>query len=342
MTAPLNLSVQYTASTLYIIFDRAVSVTGGSELDGFTFLDGAAPIVPTFSSVNDNAIIATLGAPISGTLSVNYVQASGTVVEAVAPNDPVASFSQTGVPYYTQPLVRRADVGRTANDVVTIYFSEPVAATSGDLVAGFTIEVNDVAIDLSSATATLNGDQTELSIDTGTNVAYSATVDVIYDSGTGTLHTWPSDLVGDFTLNAIDNLSTDGLPESGYPLSQVTADPVSSANNVATATLAVSLNPVDIDLVARYGPVTVTTGGTYGVTVSNPSGIAVTGATLTIVDGALFTQTFQDTVTNNTLFAVDAAKDWQTTVTTQIANALGAVRALDQTITYNTQTVTGV
>src|SRR6056297_410898 len=245
MTAPVIQSVQHSGTTLYIIWDRAVTA---SDLTGFTFTKDGTPISPSFGSVSENAVIATLGGAITGTLLASY-NGAGTVAEAVAPADATTAFTdQVGVAYYTVPTVRRAQAGFTANDTVTVFFGLPVGSPTADLITGLTIEVDDVALDLSSATASLSADQTQLTIDTGVNFAYNATVDVIYDSGTGDLFSWPTGALSDFTLNAIQNLSTDGLPNSSYPLSYVIREELVSANNVVTATLSIALNPIDIEL----------------------------------------------------------------------------------------------
>jgi len=346
MTAPTIQSVQHDGTTLYIIFDRAVQNV--ADLDAFTFTitPGPSVITPSFSSIDDNAVIGTLVSPVGAaeTLTVDYTDpgADPSQVQEAGSGDAANSFTgEVAVEYFSVSLVRRAEWANDGNnDTVTIFFGEPVGSTDGDLVAGFTVEINDVAIDLSSATASLNDDQTELTLDTGTNALFSDTVDVIYDSATGNLHSWPSGLVGDFTLNDIDNNSTDGLPTSSFPLSFVTEKELVVCGNAVEACLEVSLNPVDQELAKKYGPLTVFTGGTYGVTVGNPDGLTITGATETIVDGATICVTFTSTV--DTKFATDAGADWQDVITTTIGNALGAARATEQSITFADDTITSV
>jgi hypothetical protein len=343
MAAPTIQSIQYTGTTLYIIFSEAIAATGGSELNGFTFTKTPGPvvIVPVFSSIDQNAMICTLPGPIlsTETLTVDYNDALGTVVDAATGTFPAPSFTgQVGVPYYTTPLVRRAQVAYTAvNDQVTVFFGEPVGSPTNDLVTGFTIEVDNVALDLTSATATLNDDQTELTIDVGVNFAYDNTVDVIYASGTGDLYSWTSGAVGDFTLNDIDNLSTDGLPNSSYPLSTVIGPEPTICENAVTACVQISLNPIDIELVQKYGSVTVVTGGTFGTA---PNEITIVGRQAEIVDGAEICETFTDPA--NVVYAADAANDWQDEIVTRIGIALGAIRAIDQSVTLNSLSVNQV
>lgn len=346
MTAPNILSIQYDGLTLRIIFDIAITGTVAQELDGFTFTKTPGPttIIPTFDSFDQNAIVCTLPGSIGAgeTLSVDYNDAVGTIVDSATGIDSANAFTdEVAVETYSTPIVRRAQAAADGvNDHVTVFFGEPVASPTDDLLAGFTIEIDDVAIDLSSATATLNDDLTELTIDTGTNFEYTDVVDVIYDDAAGDLYSWPSGVVASFTLDDIDNNSTDGLPTSDYPLSHVIAQPLNIVDNVVHCELGVSLNPIDIELAARYGPLQVYTGGTYGVTVGNPTGIAVDGSFIDIVDGAELTQSFNDpaSLTN----AVDAANDWLDTITTKIGIELGEARAKDQSITLGSRTITPV
>lgn len=336
MTTPVVQSVQYDNAGLlvYIIFDRAVLA---SDLDGFTFtVDSCTSISPTFASVDENAVIGTLSGVISGTLVVDY-SGGGSVQEAVAPNDPAAAFSdETAVPYPDPSTVYRAQAGVSANDAVTVFFNQPVGAVGGDLVAGFTIEVDDVAIDLSSATATLNDDQTELTIDTGTNFSYNSVVDVIYDDDTGSLYTWDDGDVSDFTIEDVINGSTDGLPTSGYPLSVITMPAIEISGNQVTAKLEIALNPIDRQLVSRYGPLTVITGGTFG---TEPNDITVLGASVNVVDGRVISQAFTATDVND---AVLAAQEWQDVVATKIGNELGVYRTTDQGIVFGSGSITQV
>ena len=194
---------------------------------------------------------------------------------------------------------------------------------------------DDVALDLSAATASLNSDQTQLTVDTGVNFAYNATVDVIYDDSAGDLYTWPTGTVSSFTLNDIQNTSTDGLPNSSYPLSYVIREELSVANNVVTATVSIALNPIDIELAIRYGPVTVYTGGTFG---TSPDTIVVVGSNTAVVDGKQISQAFSDASLTVDKVAL-AASDWLTTVATRVSIALGEARTADQSTVLGSRTV---
>lgn len=340
MTAPLIQSVQHSGMTLYVIFDRAISATPTQELDGFTATKtpgGVQALV--FVAISQNALIATLpGAVLTGeTLELAYVGGSGTIVDAATGLDAAPSFTEEAVPYFESELAIRAIVGEGGNDLLSVYFNQPVASPSGDLKLGFTITVNDVALDLTSATASLNDDATILTFDTTSNFSYNDVVDVEYDDAIGDLVTYPAAVVASFEFTSIPNISTDGLPDSQYPLSWVTSYTVTVVDTVATGTLGVSLNPIDISLVAKYGPVLLLTGGTFGITISNPLGIEVVGKSVPIVDGLLVSQSFvyPGTIVN----AVNAAKDWQVQMIAKIAFLLGQIRAIDQGIVFNTQQV---
>lgn len=324
MTAPAIRSCQHSGSTLYLIFDRAVSVTPASELVGFTFtLTLGGVITPTYSSTDNNALIITMAAPVGAdTLTVVY-NGLGTVVDAATGLDSAVAFNKAAVAYYVASRPVRAVAGENANNEVIIYFDEPVDTTTGDLKVGLTITVDAVPLVLTSATATLNADQTQLTIGCVSDFSYTNVVAVSYTSTTGKLYTWPSGTVASFSLAAINNLSTDGLPSSSYPLSIVTKYPLTIAGNVVTAKLGVSLNPVDITLVAEYGEVSINTGGTYG----SPYPISILGSTITIIDGGEYTQDF--TYVGHTSYAAVAALAWRDAIATTIGIKLGELRLID-------------
>jgi len=180
-----------------------------------------------------------------------------------------------------------------------------------------------VPLVLTSATATLNADQTQLTIGCTSDFSYNDVIAITYTSVTGKLHTWPSGLVASFTLAAINNLATDGLPNSNYPLSIVTKYPLTIAENVVTAKLGVSLNPIDIALVAEYGEVSINTGGTYG----SPYPISILGSTIVITDGGEYTQDFA--YPGHTSYAAVAALAWRDAIATTIGIKLGELRLTD-------------
>ena len=97
------------------------------------------------------------------------------------------------------------------------------------------------------------------------------------------------------------------------------------------------LNSIDQTIVDYYGPFTVDFGGTFGVTVSNPSGVLVAQDLLPLSQGMKVTKTF--TVAGHTDWAAAAATDWLTTITTRISLALSSGRVIDQSTVLGTKTV---
>jgi len=339
MTAPLPTAVLYTSTLVYIFFDRAISVTGGQELAGVVVTDNGVPLVMTFDSVEDNALIATLPAPTEYAVAVTY-SGSGTIVEAAAPNTPVAAFTKTAAAFpVTSPSAPLyAVAGIPSNDSVSIAFGEPVGSPSGDLLLGLSISINNVPVVMGDATASLSDNNTVLVITTGVSPGYGDTIKVEYSDAVGDLRTWDTGAVASFTFNTAFNLSTDGLPNSAYPLSFVLGQPLTIVNAAVTGTLHLYMNPIDRQLSTAYGA-QVTTGGVFGVTLTRPEGFSVAGKTVSLVDGLILSQTFAGADVPS---LVTAAEDWKTVVTQRIGTALGRIRALDQSLTLNGQTVTGV
>jgi hypothetical protein len=149
-------------------------------------------------------------------------------------------------------------------------------------------------------------------------------------SSTGTVSGTAISEIDTFTVTAT-NISTSGLPTSGYPLSTVVKAAPVVASGIVNAQMTVGLNPVDVVLVERYGPVRVAIGGTFGITVENPSGIyGGTDNLVTIVDGLVIKQTFSSGT--NPSNAVIAANDWLTVIAGAVSQALGQVRAIDQAV----------
>jgi hypothetical protein len=329
MTVPLLLSSQYVGTTLYIFFDRAVTATPASELNGFTFELNSVPLVPVFLAITQNALSVTLpGAPISTDILTVEYDGLGTVTEAVAPFDPAAAFAAyTAFEIPEVPVPYSAET--SANNAIDILFNEPIASTDGDLVTGWLVSVNAIPISMVGVTAALSDDQRSLTLTFPSNFEY--TDDITIDYTPGTIYSWVSGYLPVFSL-VVANLSTDGLPNSQYPLSYVTKYEVTLSNGIGYPKLGVSLNPVDVTLVAEYGPVRVFTGGTFGITLTNPLGITIAGKFVNIVDGLLITEKFDD----SSVSAADrvvASQEWQDVIISRISQGLGKVRADDQSIT---------
>ncbi len=341
MGIPTLLSSVYQDTTLRVIFSEAITAPGGDELDGFTFVLDGVPETPVLVGFDANALVVTLGGPVVDTLTVAYVSGSGAIV-SVSTAEAAVTFAETpAVEYPSIAVVMRADCGQPANDVVRVYFSEPVASTADDLIDGFTISVNGTDLVLVGATATLDDTLTTLSIATGTDFAYSDEVDVAYVQADGSLYSYASGNVANFEFLAIDNLSTVGLPDSQYPLSWVTSYTPVIEDKAVIATIGLTLNPIDIKLVAQYGPAILITGGTFGETEENPDGVEILGKRVTLIDGIQFFERFAVPGMAPS-WLVAAANDWQTVMTNKIGQILGQYRAIDQTLTLHGQTVAAV
>ena len=282
--------------------------------------------------------------------------------------DAATPFTKTAVDAYVIPTVVQALAGWPTSTQITLQFSRPVASASGDLVAGFSVSINSSPV-VGSITATLSPNQTRLYLTVPSSISYTSSVSVTYSATTGNLFTQllptshsdgtsvggiasdtiaivgvPSETtsttgtvagtavseVDTFTV-AATNVSTNGLPTSGYPLSTVVKAAPVVVSGVVNAQMTLGLNPIDVVLVERYGPVRVAIGGTFGITVETPSGIyAGSDSLVTLVDGVVIKQTFSSGV--NPSAAVIAANDWLTTIAGAVSQALGQVRAIDQAV----------
>lgn len=342
MTAPIISSVQVDNLTLYIIFDRAIQATPTLELNGFTFLKNGLPNLPVFSVITQNALICTLGAPLIGgdTFTTQYVSGSGTVVDAATGLDPAVSFGPLAYTAYpVVPVIFGAVIGVDGNNnVLGLITTEPTVATDGNFLTGITVTIDAVPISLVGVTVTVAPGSPFLFFTFPSNFTYDDDVVISYD-GLGTLYSYNSGAVGAFTQTPA-NLSTDGLPNSAYPLSFVTNYAIEMISTTARGRLGVSLNPVDIQLVKEYGPAIVLTGGTFGITMSNPSGVTVLGKAVAIVDGADIIQDFF--VANQSAWSIAAAKDWEAQITVKIGIELGRLRAIAQSVTLGDDVVVSV
>ena len=339
MAVPLFLSAQYSGTAFSIYFNRAIQATLGSELVGFTFELNGSPIVPVFSAIVQNALAVTLpGAPlITDVLTVRY-NGLGTITDAATGLDSATAFLAQTATLRASPAIAYVASVTVANNVIAIAFNEPVASVNGNLVTGWLASINSVPISMLAVTGSLSADLRTLSLTFPNNFAYVDDVDIAYTPGG--LYSWPTGVVAAFSLTNIFNRSTNGLPTSQYPLSYVSKYQVIPQSGVAKPKLGVSLNPVDIRVVSEYGPAQVTTGGIFGITVTNPAGISVGGKLVDVVDGAEITQTFMGSYSAADIVA--AAQNWQAQVIVRISVALGTARAADQSVTPATTVIVQV
>lgn len=329
MASPLFLSAQYVGTTLSVYFNRAITATLSQELNGFTVELNGSPLAVTFNSINNNALRINLpGAPVpSDVLTVEY-DGAGTIVDAATATDPALAFGPATAIETADPATAYQAVIQP-NNTLTVFFNEPVASTDNDLITGVVVTVDSVGVSLIGTVATLAADLRSITYVFPFNLTYTDVVEFEYD-GLGTLYSWPSGALAAFTLTAF-NLSTDGLPTSAYPLSYISKYAIVPENSVAKPRLGVSLNPVDIRLVSEFGPARVTTGGIFGITLTNPLGISVAGKLVDVVDGADITQHFSGAYSAADIYA--AAVDWQNVMVVRIGLELGRVRAAGQSIT---------
>lgn len=338
MSVPVRLVLERSATQIFLGYDQDISrVSGALPWDnGFVATVNAVPTAISAVAKVANGIWFTVAFTEGDAVTLAY---SGTnLVDAATGLDALAAFTATAVPLFWENgnLVQSALISSSAPSSVVLTFRDPVASLAGDLKAALSITVNAVPVSL--ATATVTGDGRSVTIATTADFSYSDVVIVTYTPGD-----WydleSNTLVPAFVITAA-NASQVGTPESAYPLSTVIAEPISVVGNVATASLSVSLNSVDRELVTRYAP-TFDQGGYFGLpTVNPPTGYFVPGKLLAVRDGQIYTYVF--TVVNSTPWAVLAATEWLDTMVVRIGVALNTARATDQSITLGNRTITQV
>lgn len=339
MASPVLLSAQTTGTTLYLVFDRLITATNATGLTATTQPTGASNAL-TFGAVAGNTLRLTMASALTGGQTLTVVLSGGTIYDQATGLSIATPFTATSVAAYSVPQALSATAGLTGNSVIGVKFSAPVAATIGNLVAGFTVTLDGTGV-IGTITGSLSADATTLYLTLPTTISYTAAVVVTYASGSGQLYSQGTTAtqIASFTLTAT-NISTTGLPTSGYPLSTIVKKAPTISNGTVTAEIDLYLNPIDAKLVDEYGPATVSIGGTFGVTVGNPTGVYATDSLVTLADGLVVTQTFNSGT--SPVNAVAAAKDWLTVIGSSISQALGAARTIDQSVGPLTQSLAQV
>jgi hypothetical protein len=235
----------------------------------------------------------------------------------------------------TVPVLQAAvcALTQTIPQNITLIFQVPVSSAS--YTTGVSLTANSAPLAIVSAAA--SGNFVVLTVAGGP--AYNTAITVSYDASVGDWNN-ASNPVATFTNVVVTNASQVGTPSSAYPLSCVRSLMLTGAGGVITAQLQVFLNPVDQNLVSEYQPQMIDFGGTYGITMANPSGVMVLQNLQQLVDGLQVSQAFY--VANQTAWAVAAAADWEVKNLAKIAAALAYLRTLDQTIDYGTTTINPV
>jgi hypothetical protein len=335
MANPALHSAQYSGSTLYLFWDRAVAVDP-LVADDITLLhDGAVLSILSFV-VDQNALIFTLDGPVTGELDVSYADTNDYVTAADG-GDPALAFTEVvAQELYEVAVAVSALAGEPANNEITVLFSQPVFAIDGDPSQGFIVTVNGQVVSSSAFTGRISADQSSVVLTLPFNLTYLDIVQLDYSSVPGDgLYTIPGGDVDDFEFAEVPNLSTDGLPESAYPLSTVVRQPVKMVASQARGELNLYLNPIDRALTAEFGPAVITTGGTFGDEQLN-----FTGKQVTLQDGAIMTCSFANGT--NTASNVNAAKDWLEVITERISRELGRLRTNSQSVVMGDVVVSGV
>jgi hypothetical protein len=213
-------------------------------------------------------------------------------------------------------------LGAGSPQTLTLVFSTPVAATT--YATGLSITVNSVVASPQSILP--GGDPRDLVITFASDFSYN---DVVVVSYSGALGNWTSNgyALRSFTVTAT-NASHIGNPNSLYPLSCVITEPLAPKDGVVWGIVGTDLNYIDRVLIDRYGPVSIDTGGTFGITSTNPSGVFVPQELRALNTGMDIRKPFY--VPQDPADAAAAATEWQTTMVTRVGVALGALRAQDQ------------
>lgn len=338
MSVPVRIVLERSATQILVGYDQDLTrLSGVLPWDnGFVVTVNSTPVAISAVTKVANGLWLEASFLEGDVVALAY---SGTnLVDAATGLSAVPTFTATTVPtsWSNGNLVRSATITAAAPSVVTLAFRDPVASLAGNLKAALTMTVNSIAVPLTTATVT--GDGRSVTIDTTADFAYNDAVVVSYTPGDWyNLET--NSAVASFSITAT-NASTVGTPESDYPLSTVIADPISISGNVATASLTVSLNSVDRELVTRYAP-SFDQGGYFGLpTVNPPTGYFVPGKLLSVRDGQVYS--YQFTVVGNTPWAVLAATEWLSTMVVRLGVALNTARATDQSITLGNRTITQV
>jgi hypothetical protein len=237
----------------------------------------------------------------------------------------------------TTPVLQAAvcALDQTHPQYVTLLFQVPVA--SAHYALGLSMTANSASLPIVSAAAGTNPNTVVITL--GGGPAYMAALTVSYDATVGDWNN-SSNAVATFTGVVVTNASQVGTASSAYPLSVVTASQLVGAAGSITGTLGVTLNPVDRRLTTVYQPQMIDFGGTYGVTMANPSGVSVLQNLQALVDGLTVSQPFF--VAGHPDWAAAAAADWEVQNSGKIAAALAALRTIDTGVDFGSTSITPV
>jgi len=337
MSVPVRIVLERSDTQIFLGYDQDISRLVVLPWDT-GFVAKVNTVITAISAATKVANGIWFTVPFVSGDSVELAYSGTNLVDAATGLSAVPAFASTVAPPFWDngTLLRSAVITASDPASVVLTFRDPVASLAGDLKAALTMTVNAVAVPLTTATVT--GDGRSVTIATDADFAYNDAVVITYTPGDWYDLEEDAPVAG-FTITAT-NASLTGTPVSAYPLSTVIAEPVSINGNIATATLTVSLNSVDRELVTRYAPM-FDQGGYFGLpTVNPPTGYFVPGKLLAVRDGQIYAYAF--TVVGNTPWAVLAATEWISTMVVRIGVALNTARATDQSITLGNRTITQV
>jgi hypothetical protein len=216
-------------------------------------------------------------------------------------------------------------------ELVTLIFDIPVA--SAHYATGFSMRLNGVTLPVLSAA--LGTDTHQIVATLAGGPAYTATLDASYDATVGDWNN-ASSPVATFTRVPVVNGSVVGRPPTNYPLSSVITKRLVAVAGGFTGQVIADLNTVDANLCAEYAPQMVDFGGTFGVSMANPSGIMILQNLIALINGLSVSQTFTSTTP---AFAAAAALDWEAQMAVKIGNALAALRTADASVSFGTDVI---
>lgn len=345
MAAPVLSALNNTATLVNVVFDQAVTASTGRPGEGFSitvngvarYADSASIVTTTVA--NDTVRLVLLGyVGEREVVKVSYSNATNNL-QSVSQALPPANFTNrvsTNNSLHASLLSAVVAENCTDSDTLTLTWSLPIASAA--LATGVTIYQNGLSVPIVSVTQL--PETRKLAIKAATGFQNQDVVTWSYDSALGDWTTSGYDIVT-FLNQATVNASKLGTPGSQYPLSSIIREQLSPVNGTVNATVSIDLNSVDELIVSRYGPLNVDFGGTFGVTVDNPTGVVIPQDIKPISQGLVVTKAFF-VLQSKPQWAATAATEWLGTITARVSAALGTGRTYDQATVLGNRTVSPV
>lgn len=333
MTAPVYSSVTAAQGYIDILWDQTVVAPAGRPGEGFTVtVNGATRYVVSASQPLVTTVrIVPAGIIQSGdTVVVSYSNSLSNLQNAGLENcTNFSSVTATNTSLHAALLSSVLGLNTTDNNVITLTFNKTV--TSAAFATGLVVKANTAVVTPSTVTA--GSDPRTIKITFAGGFQYNDALTWSYTPGD-----WNSGVaITAYTDVVVTNASRIGTPADAYPLSSVIREQLSPLASVINASVVLDLNSVDQLIVDQYGPLNVDFGGTFGVTIANPSGVLIPQDIQPLESGMRVTKSF--TVVGHTDWAAVAATDWLSAITTRISQALSSGRVIDQSTVLGTRTV---